>query len=826
MAIFRSNSIYCAALSSVSAMALAALAAPASAQKTTPADSENSTDDIIVTAQKRAQSLQDVSAAISAVSGTALQNAGISNLQDVQQLVPAVTFGNDFNQAKVFIRGVGANTSTTGSSTGVALHVDGAYVARAEAQLTSLFDLERIEVLRGPQGSLYGRNAVGGSINLITRKPTAEMAADIRLSYGNYNAITAEAGVGGPLASWLRFRLAGKVETRDGYGIDPVKRTDVDDLKRQMIRGQLQFLFGEGSDLTLAGEYYRQKDNSGAVHYAEPAFPGVARLVPLGVGGFATNPRDLASDEPPSVNTKTYAFTGTLNIALSDNLSFSNIANFRQFNTQLIQDLDISSVVSQLPVATTIQTRTINARQYSNEAQLKWDSRAVKAVLGVYYFNERQRPRDQVGLTSRTGMASNITVLATRPTIRDGVFNPPGVNSVPLAEALAMCEFLPGAAPNRVCLKSDLGTKAFAVFGQANIDLGVVAGLTGVSLKLGGRYSDEKVTSANPSIILTANANPAVASVLVTTTAATFREKRFKDFTPELGVQWAPNRDLLFYYTYAEGFKAGSGENAAGSTTIVRPEKVRNHEIGAKMDVFGRVLTLNLAAYSYKLDDLQINKTVGGGPAGFTTIFENAAKTSAKGVEADFLLRPADHFRLSGAVSYTDSKYLDFVTLDPLNPVNVAQAGQPAYNAVTNPSPTAFGAPCPAGSLNAFGPCQIQLAGNPTRNSPTWSYSLRGELDVPVSEAGKFTISGDLYGKSNVYFTEFERLNEGSAAYTMFDAGVRWTSATDGLSIQASVKNLTDVLRKSSTFALSTGRVIGATYLPPRTYTLALSYKY
>ena len=805
--------------------ATALMSSPVLAQQAAaPADAAG--DDIIVTAQKRAQSLQDVSAAVSAVSGSALQNAGISNLQDVQQLVPAVTFGNDFNQAKVFIRGVGANTSTTGSSTGVALHVDGAYVARAEAQLTSLFDLERVEVLRGPQGSLYGRNAVGGSINLITRKPSAELSADIRLSYGNYDAVTAEAGVGGPIASWLRFRIAGKVESRDGYGIDPVHLWDVDDLKRQMVRGQLQFLFGGGADLILSGEYYRQKDHSGAVHYAEPAFPGVARLVPLGVGGFATNPRDLASDEPPSVNTETYAFTGTLTIPLGEHLSFTNIANFRQFDTQLIQDLDISAVISQLPVATTVQTRTIDSRQYSNEAQFKWDSSALKAVLGVYYFNERQRPRDQVGLSSRTGMASNITVLATRPTIRDGVFNPGGVNSVPLAEALAMCGFPAGVAPNRVCLRSDLGTEAFAVFGQANIDLGVIAGLSGVSVKLGGRYSDETVTSANPSIILTANANPAAASVLVTTTAATFRKKTFKDFTPELGVQWAPSRNLLFYYTYAEGFKAGSGENAAGSTTIVKPEKVRSHEIGAKMQLFDRLLTLNLAAYSYSLDDLQINKTVGGGPAGFTTIFENAARTSAKGIEADFLLRPAPNFRLSGAVSYTDSKYLDFVTLDPLNPVNVAQPGQPAYDAVTNPSPTAFGAPCPAGSLNAFGPCQIQLAGNPTRNSPKWSYSLRSEIDVPLGNDGKITLSGDLYGKSNVYFTEFARLSEGSRAYTMFDAAIRWADQDDRLSVQAWIKNIADTLRKSSTFALSTGRVIGATYLPPRTYGLSLAYKY
>ncbi len=801
-----------------------ALCAPAGALAQSASEDTNADGEIIVTAQKREQSLQDVSVAVSAVSGDDLAEAGISNLQDIQQVVPTVTFGNDFNQAKVFIRGVGANTSTTGSSTGVALHVDGVYIARAEAQLTSLFDLERVEVLRGPQGSLYGRNAVGGSINLITRKPSETLTMDARFSYGDYDAISAEAGIGGPLLGGILFRVAGKFETRDGYGVDPFNGWEVDNLDRKMVRGQLLFPLGSNADLTLAGEYFRQSDNSGGVHYAGPAFPGVARLPELGVGGYATNPRDLGSDEPPSVNTETYSFTGTLNIGLSDNLSFTNIANYRKFDTQLIQDLDTSAVVNQLPRATTVQTRTIDSEQYSNEAQFKWDSAAVNAVLGLYYFNEKQRPRDQVGLSSTTGMASNATVLLTRPTVRDGVFIGPGGTT--LAEALEMCNFSAPNFPNRVCLKSKLDTEAYAAFGQVNLDLGEIAGLNGVSLKLGGRYSQEKVSSANPSIIMTANANPAVSTVLVNTEAATFRERTFKDFTPEIGLSWAANDDILLYYTYSEGFKAGSGENAAGSTTIVDPEKVKNHEIGAKMQFFDRRVTLNIAGYTYKLDDLQINKTVGGGPAGFTTIFENAAKTSATGVEVDFLVRPVDNFRFSGGVSYTDSKYDDFITLDPLYAPNVAVPGQPAYNPVTNPDLTAFGAPCPADALNANAPCNIQLAGNPTRNSPKWSYSFRAELDVPLGNAGLITVSGDMYGKSDVYFTEFMRLQEGQAAYTLFDAGVRWSNADESIYVQGWIKNIGDELLKSSTFAISTGRVIGVTYLPPRTYGVAVGFRF
>ena len=243
-----------------------------------------------------------------------------------------------------------------------------------------------------------------------------------------------------------------------------------------------------------------------------------------------------------------------------------------------------------------------------------------------------------------------------------------------------------------MCLRSNLGTEAYAAFGQLNFDMGKF-GLDGVSLKVGGRWSHEEVDSRNPSIIMTANANPAVSTVLVTTNEGTFRERTFEDFTPELGISWAPNPDMLFYYTYSEGFKAGSGENAAGSTTIVDPESVANHEIGAKLQLFDRMLTLNLAGYTYNLKGLQINKTVGGGPAGFKTIFENAAETSATGFEADFAFSPVDIFRLTGGLSYTDSKYDDFVTQDPLDPRNVEQPGQANYDPVTNPDPTRFRRP-------------------------------------------------------------------------------------------------------------------------------------
>jgi iron complex outermembrane receptor protein len=775
---------------------------------------------IVVTAQRREQTLQDVSASVVAVGADRLATSQVNSLQDLQTIVPSVNFGNDFNQAKIFIRGVGANTSTTGNATGVALHVDGAVVARAEAQLTSLFDLERVEVLRGPQGTLYGRNATGGSINLITAKPTSDFSGYGRLTYGNYNAIIAETAISGPITENILFRIAGKTEDRDGYGENPVTGSEVDDLKRRMIRAMLQFNMSDTTDLLLSGEYFRQDDHSGAIHYLRASFPGVPRLAPLGVGGYATDPRDLASEVDVGTMTDSYSLTGTFRTELSDALTLTNIANYRDFESSLFQDLDLSAVVNSLQTngqPTTVQERRIDSVQYSNELQFNYSIDNLDLVVGGFYFHERQRPIDNVGLSRRNGMASNIPRLEAA--------------GVDLAEAYALCGYSPNSvtggstiiAPKRVCTRSNLGTDAWAIFGQANIGLGMFApALDTFTLKLGGRYSQEKVDSRNPSIIIAAGGR---GPVIRFTEEGTFVERKFKDFTPEVGLQWEPNPDLMLYYTYAEGFKAGSGENAAGSRTIVDPEKLQNHEAGIKATVANGV-SVNLAAYTYDLQGAQLNKTIAGGPTGYTTIFENAAGTTAKGIELDIFGRITPDFRMSGSLSYTDAEYVDFVTLDPLDPRNVATPGRPMYDPVTNPGQTEFGAPC-AGDLDPdTRTCEIQLAGNPVRNTPEWAWNVHAEYDIPFVNSGELTLQGDVTHRSRVYFTEYARDIESAKAFTMVDIGAIYRTDDDRLSFQVWAKNLFDIERRSSTFALATGRLIGQTFLPPRTYGATIGYNF
>src|SRR5690606_10119389 len=503
----------------------------------------------------------------------------------------------------------------------------------------------------------------------------------------------------------------------------------------------------------LTGEYFRQNDSSGAVHFLRASFPGVARLAALGAGGWAADPRDLATESQPGTQTKTYAVTGTLRAQLSDTLSLTNITNFRDFRTSLFQDLDLSATAGPgtAAYATTVQVRRIDSNQFSNELQLNWQSDFVDVVGGLYYFHERQWPIDNVGLARRDGLQSNIAkyqalgLLDLAYHLRG--YGPEG----PRGNV---------RAPKRVCTLSSLATRACAAFGETNIQLGMFNdSLAAWTLKLGGRYSHEDVDSENTSVVIAAGgAGPVIAAGPTVSGQSYTNKRRFKEFTPNAGLSWEPNANTLVYYNYAEGFKAGSGENAAFSTTIVDPETLTNHELGVKSTLFQRRLTANLALYSYELKGAQLNKTIAGGPTGYQTIFQNAASTKAKGAELELAGLLARGLTWSGSVSYTDATFDDYETLDPLNPANVA--GGTPYDPVTNPDPTAFGAP---------GGGNTQLAGNQVRNTPKWAWNLHGEyfLPIPAFAGGTFSMTADVSHRSRVYFSEYEREIESAAAYTL-----------------------------------------------------------
>ncbi|HET7204257.1 MAG TPA: TonB-dependent receptor plug domain-containing protein, partial [Steroidobacteraceae bacterium] len=262
-------------------------------------------EEIVVTARKREESLTDVSAALAVVGADDLAKHQLNDVEDLQLLVPTVTVGETVGAMKVTMRGLGNVSNTRGEDSMVAFYVDGAVVSRPESQGLSLFDLERVEVLRGPQGTLYGRNATGGTINAITAKPTDTFEGYLTLTGGNYDLLKVDAALSGPFSDRIRGRLAVTSTDRTGYGENITTSNEIDDDHRWAARGHLEFDLRDDMTLLLSGEYGKQDDASGLFTYLTPLYviePPEAppTQAPKGEGGFSNpNSRDGAGNIDP-----------------------------------------------------------------------------------------------------------------------------------------------------------------------------------------------------------------------------------------------------------------------------------------------------------------------------------------------------------------------------------------------------------------------------------------------------------------------------------------------------------------------------------------------
>ena len=368
-------------------------------------------EEIIVTAQKRTQDLQDVSLPVSAFSMDRLETNQVITLEDLQYIAPSVSFGNALGVAKIYIRGIGLNDQTAGIDPSVALHVDGAVINDPTAHFTSLFDLERVEVLRGPQGILYGRNATGGSINLITAKPTREFEGYGRATYGSDNLIIGEGAVSGPLNDWMSGRVAFRALWRDGYGINEVTGNDVDDASQQGVRAHLQFDFTEKVSLLLTAEYYMEDDSALGSKFKRATFPQyatdptltpaqAASIAPLGLGGFPVGERNYASEYDPQNDKDTWSITSTLNVGLTDRFSLVNITNYREVDGFFTHDFDGSGVKNRYDLTgqpPTIHSRTIYTDQFSNEFQIHLTGERVNGLLAFYHFSFHTKGSNRSG---------------------------------------------------------------------------------------------------------------------------------------------------------------------------------------------------------------------------------------------------------------------------------------------------------------------------------------------------------------------------------------------------------------------------------------------
>jgi len=648
--------------------ALVAAGAAHAQQAEQPAQSATAeVPDIVVTAQKRSEPLQRVPLAITAIGGDTLDRSGIRTIGDIQAVVPNLNLGPQLGVAKVALRGIGLESIAAGAEGSIALHVDGVFVSRSVVALSSFFDLERVEVLRGPQGTLYGRNATGGSINLITRAPTEDLSGYFNVLGGNYGHVLTEGALSGALIPGkVQARIAYQTEDRDGFGRNIVTGNSVDNLHQQSVRGQVVITPVDPLRIELTADYHREHDRSGGYHFLGGAgfsAPGVP-IVPYGAafgGAIPTNTRDIANNQDPSNRTDFWGVRGRVSYDFGT-VQLSSLTAYRKTNYVIDSDLD-STGFQLAPIE-----QSEHARQFSEEVQLSGIASRLKWLIGFYYFNEVNDGGISVPLN-------------------DIIFGGPGV--------LRQGYFAGGR----------IKTDALAVFGQASYEL-----VDHLQLTLGARYSSElKRVDEVAQFDLARPYDPANP---LSPLGTQVDRRRFNSFTPRVGLDYQLTPRTLLYAAWSRGFKAGT-YNLGSLTPPVRPEKVDAYEAGAKIGFAKNGGHFNLAGFYYDYSDLQVGKVLGQ-----TLVLENAATATIYGLEAELIGRPVPRVEVNLNGSWLHARFDRYISADPARAYGDGHTvdpdtGQPAFNLAGNrlsqsPDFTAFGGaeytlPTPVGEFRLRG---------------------------------------------------------------------------------------------------------------------------
>ena len=737
-----------------SAATAAFLAAPASAQTTDTGQAAPVVDDdnvIVVTARRREESIQDVPLSITAISGDALTKSGTLEITEIAQEVPNLTLevsrGTN-TTLTAFIRGVGQQDPVAGFEAGVGLYVDDIYLNRPQGAVLDIYDVERIEVLRGPQGTLYGRNTIGGAIKYVTAALPDETAIKVRGTYGSYNQADLIVTASTPVSDSLKVGVSGARLSRGGFG-DNLVQEGVENYNKDVwgARGTIEFDNGP-LFIRLSGDYVKDNSDPRQGH----------RLLP---GAFSGAPvLDDVYDTRAGldvVDQEVEAYGGGLTIAyeLNDTMTVKSITGYRKDHSTTPIDFD------SLPQADLDVPAIYRNKQFSQELQFLYEGDRLSGVLGAYY------------LDASAFTAFDVALFTTGALPAVGL---PGLNAQTLG---------------------DVDTKTWSIFGDFTYDL-----TDQFSLSLGGRYTWDKRTSR---ILRTtfvggySDLFPPTDAVPIAVTSDFNGSATFKEFTPRASLSFKPNANHTFYATYSKGFKGG-GFDPRGQTSQApdldgdgdidyadqyeflsfAPETVDSYEIGWKASLLDDSLFISLAAFKGDYTDVQIPGSVGVDSNGdgisdsFVGITSNAGDADVNGVEFEGravvgrnFAGPGSRLTFNWALGVLDAKYNTFI--DALgNDVADQRVFQNTPDVTVN---TGFdlGIPVASGIVDFLG-----------------SVSLR-------SDASQFELPGPL----------------DQDGYALVDASIVYTDDSDRWSIGIHGKNLFDQRYIVSGYDFVTGSVLG-----------------
>lgn len=663
---------------------------------------------IVVTARRREESAQDVPIALTAIGGAQLEATNTIGLLQVQEQVPslAITAINP-NNTNVNIRGLGANAflSNIGLENGVGVHVDGVYLARPAQSTFELVDLDRIEILRGPQGTLFGKNTTAGAINIVTRLPSFDFEAGLDASYGNYDYYQVRGTLSGPISDTLAARVSLSQTERGGF-IDNVRTgKKINDFKSRTARGQLLFKPSDTFSLRLIADYSDQNSKCCANTLARlvttrvdgSALPNgyLARAARVGYTSlpFAPFLRKNDTDSAYIVDQKQYGFSAEMNLDLGDH-RLTSITSLRKWKYDPETDADgIGLAIFDAA------RQVIDDQQFTQELRFaSTGKRTVDYVLGLYYYDHDV----DVAQLTQYGADSPDFVLG-------------GANAVTVA---ALNGF-------GVVTDSRLRAKSYAAFGQATWNVSEAFSITG-GLRFNhetkrGVLNQTQAGGADLSLLPDSVAGPALGIRnqfgRVTAFSARTREQ---GLTGQINLAYKVTPDVMVYATYARGSKSG-GINMTnlpvGVAPTIRPEKVNHYEVGLKSTLLDRKLTLNAALFQTQIGDYQTTILDADRSASY---LQNAGKVRSRGFEVESWLRPARGLSLRAAVTYVDAELRSFKN-----------------------------APCPIEYFQLQTICD--LSGTRLPGAPKWAMSLGGEYTASLNDALQAYVGADYSYRSSVF---------------------------------------------------------------------------
>ena len=736
-------------------------------------------EEIVVTARKRAERAQDVPIAITAIAGRALRDGEHLRIEDLNQFAPSANIVIPSpHQTSFAIRGIGSNPGNDGLEQSAGLFLDGVYLGRPGMAATDLIDINQIELLRGPQGTLFGKNTTAGALNITTAAPSFTPQFTGQASFGNYDYRQFQGTVSGPLiGDVLAGRLTAYKTMREGPVRDVTTGTRLNGVDRQGVRGQLLYQPDDGFSVRLIGELHYEGDTNGATLINSMGATPAAFQAKLAAAGaaIAVDPDGLttATNDPTLIKTRQAAISAEVNWKVGE-LTLTSITAYRNWFYSSYSDVDGSN------------KSILNAGYSVRDNQFSQELRAatpkggrIEAVAGAYYFRQNLE-MDQI--TQYGPQAASY------------------LSGIPDALLPTYARFSPALATlmaynnSRWDIWATPETRSYALFAQATWRIDPQWALT-AGLRETYETKSERVWRPNPTNVFTGQPSAALAFATYPSTRV-----EISNWAPSgvLTLDYKPKPDVMVYATLSRGQKAG-GVNATvpgplGADSLkVRPEVATSFELGVKSQLFDKRLQLNVDLFDTGVDDYQatyIATPAGGGSS--VQLLTNVGRVRTRGVEVEATAAPVAGLSLYVAASYNDANYASYPN-----------------------------APCPAEA--PAGQASCDLSGRPVAGAPRWIVNLGGAYEHDLGAGLQGFVGGSYSWRSSYYGyldnSAFARVD----AYGLLNLNLGVRSRT-GWQVSVWGKNLLDEHYVGS--YLNFGSLLPGVYVPyfgdPRTYGVTL----